>query len=439
MMLEPYFSPFACCGCRTDLPMSFEDRAAAVGIATQFQERSKEVFKMVEEETDLAKTQLIATQVLYHEVWMLIINTYIMSCFFCCTLFILITKGAFDGGCKISGGGRNGHRAELYAARVAKCLAGVEGREKVTVDDLKKAIKREKDIQKTRKVFVEKTDMRAKSMAGKAGALCNFGIITRFYGFTPFVVCRSICAFSLTGIDIVSAFLALKIEVNDVSKEMDLELIKQYSQAREASVGVQGAVVDFQRRRSKGLYYELITLRLAWINDTNVILAHEMGLGKTLQSVSMLGFLKNSRQIPGPFLIVVPLSTLSNWAKEFRKWLPDMNVIVYVGIRARREICQQYEFFTEKKSVKTTKFNAPDHIRNSFERQGYPLHYKEFFTENKLLITGTPLQNDVEDLCNFCIFPPLFLHDWLTVILLRRFHYKFLDTIIDLIFHDAYP
>uniref|UniRef100_A0A7N0TB87 Uncharacterized protein n=1 Tax=Kalanchoe fedtschenkoi TaxID=63787 RepID=A0A7N0TB87_KALFE len=81
--------------------MSFEDCVVAVGIATQFQERSKEVFKMVEEETDLAKTQLIATQVLYHEVWMLISNTYIIFCFFYCTLFILITKGAFDGGCKI--------------------------------------------------------------------------------------------------------------------------------------------------------------------------------------------------------------------------------------------------------------------------------------------------------------------------------------------------
>ncbi|CAM9002831.1 unnamed protein product [Rhodiola kirilowii] len=206
------------------------------------------------------------------------------------------------------------------------------------------------------------------------------------------------------------------IEVNDVSKEMDLDLIKQYSQVeriiadriskegsgdvtieymvkwqglsyadatwekdvdiafaqevideykvREASVGVQGAVVDFQRRRSKGLNFWVNS----WINDTNVILADEMGLGKTVQSVSMLGFLKNSQHIPGPFLVVVPLSTLSNWAKEFRKWLPDMNVIVYVGIRASErsayllfillQVCQQYEFFTEKKSVKTTKFNA---------------------------------------------------------------------------------
>lgn len=48
--------------------------------------------------------------------------------------------------------------------------------------------------------------------------------------------------------------------------------------------------------------------------------------------------LQNAQQIHGPFLVVVPLSTLSNWAKEFRKWLPDMNVIVYVGTRASREV-----------------------------------------------------------------------------------------------------
>ena len=49
-------------------------------------------------------------------------------------------------------------------------------------------------------------------------------------------------------------------------------------------------------------------------------------------------FWQNTQQIPGPFLVVVPLSTLANWAKEFRKWLPDMNIIVYVGTRASREV-----------------------------------------------------------------------------------------------------
>jgi SNF2 family DNA or RNA helicase len=70
---------------------------------------------------------------------------------------------------------------------------------------------------------------------------------------------------------------------------------------------------------------------------------------KTLESSFMLNvnnfhlFLQNAQQIHGPFLVVVPLSTLSNWAKEFRKWLPDMNVIIYVGTRASREVSHTSE------------------------------------------------------------------------------------------------
>lgn len=56
--------------------------------------------------------------------------------------------------------------------------------------------------------------------------------------------------------------------------------------------------------------------------------------------------LQNAQQIHGPFLVVVPLSTLANWAKEFRKWLPDLNVIVYVGARASREVSLDYTMFT---------------------------------------------------------------------------------------------
>uniref|UniRef100_A0ACD5XDP0 Uncharacterized protein n=1 Tax=Avena sativa TaxID=4498 RepID=A0ACD5XDP0_AVESA len=104
-----------------DLPLSFDDRVAAVNIATQFQESSKDVFKMVEEETDVAKTQIILAREYLRDV---AISTE--------QLKYLVTE-AIRGGCQ-------GHRAELYAARVAKCLAAMEGREKVYVDDLKKAV-----------------------------------------------------------------------------------------------------------------------------------------------------------------------------------------------------------------------------------------------------------------------------------------------------------
>ncbi|XP_027362392.1 magnesium-chelatase subunit ChlD, chloroplastic isoform X1 [Abrus precatorius] len=104
-----------------DLPMSFENRVAAVGVATEFQENSSQVFQMVEEETDNAKTQIILAR------------EYLKDVTVSKEQLKYLVIEALRGGCQ-------GHRAELFAARVAKCLAALEGREKVYVDDLKKAV-----------------------------------------------------------------------------------------------------------------------------------------------------------------------------------------------------------------------------------------------------------------------------------------------------------
>lgn len=56
-----------------------------------------------------------------------------------------------------------------------------------------------------------------------------------------------------------------------------------------------------------------------------------MGLGKTIQTISFLSYLFHQHQLYGPFLLVVPLSTLTSWQREFDTWAPDMNVVVYLG------------------------------------------------------------------------------------------------------------
>lgn len=163
-------------------------------------------------------------------------------------------------------------------------------------------------------------------------------------------------------------------------------------------------------------------LAFSWTKRNNVILADEMGLGKTLQTISFLGWLMYSRNVLGPFLVVVPLSTIAAWVREFARWLPDMNVVCYTGNAESRSIIREHEFWVPSKTS-TEKFHVllttpellmMDHNylhevrwamvavdeahRLKNETSALHITLASLRSANRLLITGTPLQNSVREL-----------------------------------------
>ena len=75
-----------------------------------------------------------------------------------------------------------------------------------------------------------------------------------------------------------------------------------------------------------------------------MILADEMGLGKTIQSISFLSHLYHTQGLYGPFLLVVPLSTMASWQREFDLWSPEINVVVYLGDVSSRNIVRNSKY-----------------------------------------------------------------------------------------------
>ncbi|XP_040888956.1 chromodomain-helicase-DNA-binding protein 6 [Toxotes jaculatrix] len=168
-----------------------------------------------------------------------------------------------------------------------------------------------------------------------------------------------------------------------------------------------------------------------WYNRKNCILADEMGLGKTIQSITFLYEIFNMG-IRGPFLIIAPLSTITNWEREFRTWT-HMNVIVYHGSQISRQMILQYEMFHRDPQGNTIpgvlKFHG---LITTFEMimadcpELKKLHWrcvvideahrlknrncklleglKLMNLEHKVLLTGTPLQNSVEELFSLLNF-----------------------------------
>ena len=163
-------------------------------------------------------------------------------------------------------------------------------------------------------------------------------------------------------------------------------------------------------------------------NGLNGILADEMGLGKTLQCISFLSFLIE-QGIVGPFLIVVPLSTLSNWKNEFTKFAPSINVFKYSGTKSERQSIDLHKLTKKRKTnVIITSYEISIKDFSKFKSiswnylivdEGHRLKnsecvlirfLKQLPVANRLLITGTPLQNNLSELwslLNF-ILPDIF-------------------------------
>ncbi|CAL8336918.1 unnamed protein product [Merluccius merluccius] len=182
-------------------------------------------------------------------------------------------------------------------------------------------------------------------------------------------------------------------------------------------------------------------LRFSRAQGTDTILADEMGLGKTVQTIVFLYSLYKEGHSKGPFLVSAPLSTIINWEREFELWAPDFYVVTYTGDKDSRAVIRENEFTFEDSVVKTgrkvfrmkkdtpIKFHVlltsyelitidqailgsihwaclvvdeAHRLKNNQSKffrilNGYKIYYK-------LLLTGTPLQNNLEELFHLLNF-----------------------------------
>merc|ERR1719427_1315338 len=183
----------------------------------------------------------------------------------------------------------------------------------------------------------------------------------------------------------------------------------------QASIMVNGKLKEYQ---VKGLEW-MVSL---YNNNLNGILADEMGLGKTIQTISLITYLMEKKKNMGPYLVIVPLSTLSNWMMEFEKWAPSVITLSYKGSPAARKAVQgqiragrfnalvtTYEYIIREKAVLSKlrwKYMIIDegHRMKNHNNKLTTTINSFYITSHRLLLTGTPLQNKLPELWSLLNF-----------------------------------
>uniref|UniRef100_A0A1A8NSL4 SWI/SNF related, matrix associated, actin dependent regulator of chromatin, subfamily a, member 4 n=1 Tax=Nothobranchius pienaari TaxID=704102 RepID=A0A1A8NSL4_9TELE len=178
---------------------------------------------------------------------------------------------------------------------------------------------------------------------------------------------------------------------------------------KQSSLMVNGQLKQYQ---IKGLEW-LVSL---YNNNLNGILADEMGLGKTIQTIALITYLMEFKRINGPFLIIVPLSTLSNWVYEFDKWAPSVVKVSYKGSPAARRtfvpqlrsgkfnvLLTTYEYIIKDKQVLAKirwKYMIVDegHRMKNHHCKLTQVLNTHYLAPRRVLLTGTPLQNKLPEL-----------------------------------------
>ncbi|KAM9590967.1 putative global transcription activator SNF2L2 isoform 1-T3 [Morphnus guianensis] len=214
--------------------------------------------------------------------------------------------------------------------------------------------------------------------------------------------------------------------IETAKQDVDDEYSMQYSaRGSQSYYTVAHAIIERVEKQSSLLingtlkHYQLQGLE--WMvslynNNLNGILADEMGLGKTIQTIALITYLMEYKRLNGPYLIIVPLSTLSNWTYEFDKWAPSVVKISYKGTPAmRRSLVPQlrsgkfnvllttYEYIIKDKHILAKirwKYMIVDegHRMKNHHCKLTQVLNTHYVAPRRILLTGTPLQNKLPEL-----------------------------------------